>query len=141
MAPKIGAKSNYTVTSKYVDKKVKAGHTYYYSIKAVGKNGIDSSDGSTVSAYVPKKIKKFKSVKKNNLVTLKWSKDKSASGYVVYMSNKKNGKYKVVKTIKSATKSKFKVPAGTKGYFKVRAYYSLTKKKLYGKFSKKITVK
>lgn len=130
-----------TSPSKYVDKKLKAGHTYYYSVKAIGKNGIDSSDGATVSVYVPKKIKKFKSVKKNNNVTLKWSADKSASGYVIYMSKKKNGKYKVVKTIKSATKAKFKVPTGTKGYFKVRAYYSLTKKKLFGKYSKKIKVK
>ena len=132
-----------TVTStSYTDKLPKAGRTYTYSVKAIGKNGIDSSDGSTpLDIYMPKNIKKIKSVKKNDIVTLKWVRDKQASGYIVYISNKKNGKYKVVKTIKSYKKSKYKISDGKTGYFKVRSYYEVGNKKIFGKLSKAKKVK
>lgn len=98
--------------------------------------------GKTVPAQV--KIKKVKAKKKAAI--LKWKKIKNASGYVVYRSAKKHGKYKVVKTIKKGTTVTYtnkKLKSKKIYYYKVRAYRKANGKKVFGKYSavKKVRTK
>ena len=131
-----------TAKTSYTDKNVKAGHTYLYSVKAFAANGIDSSDGTDeITIYVPKTIKKINAKKKNGKTKLKWKKDSYVSGYIVYKSNKSNGKYKVLKTIKSASKNSYSIKSNKKAFYKVRAFYQIGKKKIFGKLSKAVKVK
>lgn len=61
--------------------------------------------------------------KKGNSVKLKWKKQKGITGYYVYRSYSKNGKYYLVKTIKNRNASSFTDKrAGTKCYYKVKSY-------------------
>lgn len=74
---------------------------------------------------------------KGKKAVLKWKKVKDADGYVVYRATKKNGKYKAVKTIKSAKTVKFtnsKLKKGKTYYYKVQAYKVIDKKKVMGRF-------
>jgi len=97
------------------------------------------------AVYAASKIKAPKSVKitaeKAKSLKVTWKKVKGASTYRVYMAKKnmvtgKIGKYKKIKTIKAkATLTKYtytkkKLKAGTKYYFKIRAYKGKTKGKL-----------
>lgn len=136
-------------TNRFKDNKVKVGHTYNYSIKAFGKNGIDSSNGSTpISVYVPKKIKKLKVTENENSIVLNWAKNSKASGYIVYKSDKKKGTYKKIKVLNKAKKNKltFEIidsdnAQSFTGYYKVRAFYKAGNKKIYGKYSKTVYIK
>ena len=80
--------------------------------------------GLTVKSISAKKVK------------LTWKK-KSSDGYEIYMKTN-NGKYKKIKTIKSAKTTSYtvkKLKKGKKYTFKVRAYRLDGSKKVYGKFS------
>lgn len=75
-----------------------------------------------------------------------WKKVSKANGYVVYRATKANGTYKKVKTITSGKTVKFtdsKLKKGQKYYYKVRAYRTVSGKKVYGAYSsvKKVTIK
>lgn len=65
-----------------------------------------------------------KSVKKNT-VTLKWKKDSKASGYIIYMSTKKNSGYKMMATVqggKNVTYTLKNLAGGKTCYFKIKSY-------------------
>lgn len=72
-------------------------------------------------------------------VTLSWKKVKKASGYQIYRSTKKDGKYSRYKTIKKGTTTKYakiKQKSGRKYYYKVRAYIDPADgSRVYGSFS------
>ena len=77
---------------------------------------------------------------------ISWKKVKGASGYEVYRSTKKNGKYKKIKTIKKAGTVRFtdkKLKKGFAYYYKVRAYRKTAVAKVYGNDSaaKKVKIK
>ncbi len=64
---------------------------------------------------------------------------KSADGYQIYKSTKKNGTYTRVKTVKNAKTAKYADTSQKQGktcYYKVRAYVTGTDgKRVYGSFS------
>ena len=75
-----------------------------------------------------------------------WKKISGVTGYKVYRATKKNGKYKLIKTIKKAGTLKYtdkKLKKGKKYYYKVRTYTKIDGKSYLGKWSKvkKITAK
>ena len=77
---------------------------------------------------------------------IKWNKISGVTGYEIYMSTSKNGKYSKIKTIKNAktvTYTKTNLKKNKKYYFKVRAYKVKNGQKIYGDFSKvqKVTIK
>ena len=84
-------------------------------------------------------------------VTLSYTVDgkkysRAVTGYKVYRAAKKNGKYKLIKTIKKAGTLKYtdkKLKKGKKYYYKVRTYTKIDGKTYLGKWSKvkKITAK
>lgn len=76
------------------------------------------------------------SSKKSAKVT--WKKDTQATGYEVYMSTTKKGKYKKVKTVtsnKTVTYKRTKLTKKKTYYFKVRSYKIIDAKKVYGAYS------
>lgn len=91
------------------------------------------------------KLSSLKSTKKGT-VELSWKKNAKATGYEIYMSNKKSSGYKKVATIKNNNTVKHikkKLKSGEKFFFKIRAYVVKKKVKTFTKYSavKSITVK
>lgn len=72
-----------------------------------------------------------------NTLTIQWKKVSGADGYVLYRSTSKNGSYKKIASLKSSKVSytDTKLTTGKKYYYKVRAYQTIKKKKVYGKYS------
>lgn len=128
--------------TSYVDKKSTAGKTAYYKIVAT-KGTVSSSYSQTVSVYKLKAPVKLKAKAKKRNVTISYGKVANAKGYEIFRSTKKKGKYKKVATIKKAktTKKTFKNMKKGTYYFKVRAYKTSGKKKIYTGYSKTVSVK
>lgn len=91
------------------------------------------------------KVKKLKAKKiSGKKVGLSWKKVNGVSGYKVYRATKKNGKYTLVKTIKSAKTVKFtdkKVKKNKTYYYKVCAYKTVNKKSVSGAYSAKVKIR
>ena len=99
----------------------------------------------TIGVTAPKKTK-IKSIKKSKKrsVILKWEKVKGTSGYEIYRSTKRKGKYKKIKEIKKAKTTKYinkKLKRGKRYYFKIRTYKIAGGEKYYSGFSKIRSVK
>lgn len=85
----------------------------------------------------PSKIKNFKASGGKNRINVTWKKNSGVSGYAVYYSTERNGKYKSLATITSSSKTKCtkkKVSAGTY-YVKMRPYIVKNGKKLFGSYT------
>jgi fibronectin type 3 domain-containing protein len=128
--------------NSYTDKKVKYGKTYYYKVKAVGEN--ESLTSEVVKFKVaPAKVKNVK-VSSVKSTSVKISYDKlSETGYVIERSTD-NKKWTVVKTITKNSTLSFKntgLKANKTYYFRVRAYKSVSGKKVYGKYSDVVSVR
>lgn len=70
-----------------------------------------------------------------NSITISWGGVSGASGYSVYRANSSNGTYT---KIASTTKKSYKNTGLTTGrsyYYKIKAYYTSRKTKIYGKYS------
>ncbi len=81
---------------------------------------------------------------RNSKVSVSWKKVQRASGYQIFSSKKKNGKYSLVKTIKKGSTLSTTVKQKNKKacYYKVRAYVTnANKKRVYGNFSKSLPSK
>lgn len=135
-----------TATNRYIDKKVKTGAVYYYKVVAKAPNPVYDSSMDVTAAKI--RILACPSVKakavKSGKVNVSWKKIKGAKGYVVYTSAKKTKGFKAVKTLKKGGKVKVTVKAkknSKKLYVKVRAYTKEKGRKIYGPYSKTITVK
>lgn len=137
-------------TTKASFSKLKSATTYYYIVRAYSViDGVKVyGEKSKASSFITKPAAKAVKVKaKKKAVTVKWSKAPRAKGYQIYRATSKNGKYKLVKTVKNNktfTYKDKKVKKGKTYYYKVRAYVSPAgKTKVYGKFSavKKAKVK
>ena len=93
-------------------------------------------------------VAKVRKLKVKNLsrkkVRLSWKKVTGANGYKVYRATKKNGKYKLIKTIRSAKTIKFtdkKVKKNKLYYYKVRAYKKANKKVVKGAYSSRVKIR
>lgn len=73
-----------------------------------------------------------------------WNKVSKASGYQVYRSTSKDGKYASIKTIKSGNTVNYtdaKLTTGKTYYYKVRAYKTVNGSKTYSSYSKIVSAK
>lgn len=71
-------------------------------------------------------------------VSLSWSKLSNVTGYKVYRSKSKDGKYTLIKTISNKSINTYtdkKLSKKTKYYYKVRAYKTVGKTNYYGSYS------
>lgn len=134
-------------STTFKDKKVPKEGAYYYKVESIGENGLgaDYTAKSAIKGFKYTKMPatpKIKSaaaakVKGKAQITIKWSKVNDATGYYVYRSTSKNGKYTKVATIKkNATVSYVdkdkKLKAKTGYYYKVVAYRTANKTTVTG---------
>ena len=135
-------------TLTYKDTTCLTGTRYYYYIKAYTPAfNADTESAYTLyskastskyaTAYLAKTtIKSLIAGKKK--ATIKWVKIPGASGYVIYRSTKKSSGYKAVKTITKGGTVSFvnkKLKKGKRYYFKIRAYRTVSGKRVYSGYS------
>lgn len=111
----------YPATTQYF--KVRA-FTYYNGRKVYGTFSAISEVTTT-----PKQTTVTLTAKKKK-ITVKWKKIYNASGYKIYRATKKNGKYKLIKTISGNKKFSYidrKAVSGRKYFYKVAAYRKTAK--------------
>ena len=129
-----------TTGTSYTDTKRTTGTTYYYKIRAyktVNGKKVYGSFSSVV--YAKPALSKPGSITAKNAgskkVKISWSKVSGASGYQVYYSTSKSGTYKLLKTTTSLYYTKSGLTKGKTYYFKVRAYRTVSGKKVYSSFT------
>ena len=134
-----------TTGTSFTIKKLSSGTTYYCAVQAYNtatkKWGKASSVLTTATKPGTPSITVTAGTKK---ATLKWNKQTGATGYVVYMSTSKTGKYTRTATLNGNTKVSFTKTGLTKGryyYFKVIAYKTVDGTNIYGSFSSVKSVK
>jgi hypothetical protein len=95
-----------------------------------------SAAEKSITNFKPQKVK-LSANSSNNKVTIKLDKSEGAVGYCIYISNSKDGEYKLIKTIKAEDKLRYttkKLSAGVY-YYKARAYRVINNKKLWSEYS------
>lgn len=128
-------------------KGLKTGTTYYFKVIAYGDAGGNRLFGKYSAAKSVKPALKTPAVKVtpgSKAAKIKWGKISGASGYTIYRASSKTGTYKKIKTVKSGSKTGFtnkKLKKGKTYYYKVRAYRTISGKKVYSPYSKGIPVK
>lgn len=82
----------------------------------------------------PSKVKDFKVSGSNKKITVKWKKNSTATGYVIYYSQNKDSGYKKLTTISKNSNTKYTKKGLTAGtyYVKMCPYLKKGKTKLYG---------
>ncbi len=133
-----------------LSKSYKYASTHAFRMRAYqnGANGVRNYGkySSIVKVTVgPDKIKGLSAYyKTDSKATISWKKVSGASGYEIYRSDKKNGKYSRVKTIKSGktVSATLTHKKGKALYYKVRAYVTgADKQPVYGSFCTATTAK
>lgn len=131
-----------TSKTTYTNTKLKNAKTYKYKVRAYYK----SSTGKVYSSFTgvlttnttPETPKIVLSSTKAKQIKIKWSKLNLGTGYEVYQSTSKNGKYKKIAKItnyKTTSYTKKSLTSKKTYYYKVRAYKTINGKKVYGKYS------
>ncbi len=121
--------------------------TYYIKVSANYTNGAPTQcvyNLTTKYSKTPAKATISSITAGKKKATVKWKKVSKASGYYVYRSTSKNGKYKKVATIKKGSTVKYvdkKLKSNKKYYYKVKAYTTTNGIKAEGSFSKVKSVK
>jgi len=131
-----------TSITYYNDQALTNGKTYYYKIRAYKKVG-GSNAYSDFSNIVEKKATlskptSFKAKRKNsNSIKLTWEKVTGATGYRIYRSTSKKGKYKIITTVSSKKTSYINksLKKGTTYYYKIRAIQKTSKKTYESSYS------
>lgn len=146
---KIGVKVATVKTNKAVIKKLPSGTQQIFYVCAVAKSGNKAviGDRATIKTItLPDKIIDLYATGKKGKAVFNWTEDYGVKGYQIVMSTSKNGKYKVVKTVKSqkAYKNRSitvnKLKAGNY-FFKVRSYVKYGNTTVYGNWSKPVIAK
>ena len=123
-----------TTGTSYKDKNVKAGYKYSYTVKAYKKiNGKKVYSGYNKKGLSGKLNTVVSLSVKNKTVSISWKKTTGATGYYIYRSGSKNGKFSKIKTITSGKTLKYtdkKVKTGNTYYYKVIPFAKITGKKV-----------
>lgn len=123
-----------TTGTSYKDKNVKAGYKSAYTVKAYKKvNGKKVYSGYNKKGLSGKLNTVVSLSAKNKTVSISWKKTTGATGYYIYRSESKNGKFSKIKTITSGKTLKYtdkKVKTGNTYYYKVIPFAKITGKKV-----------
>lgn len=118
-----------------------------YATAAVTMNGINYKGSFTGTMLIKPKKMAVSSIKagKSKSLTVKWSKDKTVSGYQIRYSTSKKFYKSKTKTIKISKKNNSKtitkLKANKKYYVQLRSYKTSGGKNIYGEWSKVKTIK
>ncbi|MCO7123780.1 S8 family serine peptidase [Ihubacter massiliensis] len=131
-------------TTSYIDSGLTTGKSYYYKVRAYGtldNKRAYSPHVMTKALPLPAATSQFSvSSKTYKSIQLKWKKVKGASGYGLYRSTSKNGVYKYIKRISRSNTTSYINSSGLKTgrtyYYKMRAYRTVSGKRIYGSYSK-----
>ena len=133
--------------NSYTSKKLTAGTTYKYKVRAYIKVNGKIVYGKYSSIFTTgtsaKKVSISAKLSKKN-ATISWKKVTGASGYEIYMSTSKNGTYDLVGTVTKGSKESYVKKNLAKGqtyYFKVKVYRTINKVKIYSDYSSVKSVK
>lgn len=134
-------------TTSYKKTKLTAGKTKYFKVRAYktikGKKSYGKFSSVLGTATKPKTPRISKTTSGIQEAKIKWDKVPNASGYHVYIANTKNGKYTRVAIIKKGSTTSY-TKTDLKGkktyYFMVRAYKTVSGKKVYSSYSSKKSV-
>lgn len=127
---KKAVKAGTTTSGKFYDTRRYVGKSVKYTAVAVPKDMtryIQSKAGSGKSIKLKKFSKKVSVSQKGQKVTIQWKQNKGAKGYAIYRSEKKNGTYKLIKTITKGSILQYtdkKVKKGKRYYYKITARIS-----------------
>jgi fibronectin type 3 domain-containing protein len=126
-----------TAARKYTDTAVTPRQTYYYIVRAYKTSGsmrIYSAASRMVSAAAvyttPEGVSA--SMASYNSVTVSWNPVDGASGYQLYRATSENGTYSLVKTTTATSYANTSLKTGTRYYYKVRAYRTVNRRKVFG---------
>ncbi|MBQ4266949.1 MAG: fibronectin type III domain-containing protein, partial [Clostridia bacterium] len=120
--------------TSYTVKKLKAGTTYKFAVKAYTKdNGETLWAASSVSMKTATKpaTPTVKATAGSKQATISWNKVTGATGYVVYMQDE-FGDYEKLGSTKKTSYTRKKLTKGETYYFRVRAYKTVDGKNIYG---------
>lgn len=126
-----------TYRTKYIDRTAKTNQKYFYKVQPLSRNG-SWCDGmlSDPAAGKVLAVRGVRLKKKAAGIKLVWKKNADAKGYVVYRAAKKDGKYRVVATLKGRSSTRYIDRARKKGrtyYYKVVPYWGKKGNRHYGR--------
>ena len=132
-----------TVYDTWAEDQVSAGESYYYKIMPLRRNEDGKlekgpcSDAQMITKSVGIPVILSVQNSENNGLTVSWERLPEADGYVIYRRAAGDSGYKRVKVAKAADTvwQDTKVEAGTKYYYKMKAYCLTAGAKNYGKVS------
>ncbi|MHA9740184.1 PA14 domain-containing protein [Robinsoniella peoriensis] len=145
---KLSYKSDHTKVVK-VDSKgkvtIKGTGKAQITITAAGNSKYDAAVKKIIISVAPKKTTDVKAVsKKSKTLKLSWKKTNGASGYVISYSTDKKFKKGVRKVVissgKTTSRTLKKLRANKICYVKIRAFKTSGKSRVYGKYSKTVSV-
>ncbi|MCI8992670.1 MAG: DUF4886 domain-containing protein [Eubacterium sp.] len=129
----------------YTDANVLKDRTYYYKVAAKAVYTKTTSEKSGYFAVMipatPKKV--TASCNKKN-IKITWTKNKKATGYILYRSVKKNSGYKKIATMKSKNTVSYTDKTAKKGktyYYRIKAYKKMNGKTYCSASSKTVKAK
>ena len=132
-------------TTTYTDKKLTCGKKYYYKVAPYKSSTVGKKSGAVSAKPSLAKPKSMAATAKGSkTINVSWKKVSGASGYEVYRSDSKKGTYKKVATTKKGSTVSYKnkkLKKGTTYYYKVRAYRTVGKKKVYSSYSSVVSAK
>ena len=126
---------------EYIDKNLIVGKKYFYRVEAEYNESKKMSKVVSNTPMLDKTIINVSKSKSHNSVYLKWEKVDGASGYKIYRSTAKDGKYIAIKNINSLSYIDKDLITGKTYYYRVRAYKTVGKKTVYGPYSNKTSAK
>ena len=129
-----------TAGTSFTDTERTAGKTYYYkvrSFKTVDGARIYSTCSSAVSVKPkPLKVTGVKAVKlESGKAEISWKEQANISGYQIARSTSETGTYKSVGSTTKLIFTDTKLTPGKTYYYKVRAYKTVSGKRVYGEYS------
>lgn len=103
---------------------------------------LSHASGKTNTFRFKAKVKKLRKTKVNSRsVRLKWRKTKGASGYQIYRATSRKGHFRKIATTRKNRLTNKKLKPGKTYFYKVRAFRSVKKKKIVGRFSAVLKVR